>query len=103
MSEAMDRAVLGDQAKAAWDQFINPYVSLIKADYMDKLIDLSSRPLDERARQGITNLSIALRVSEMFEGQLRKAIADGEAAKKEIGRASAIANMSPEARRYAGY
>jgi hypothetical protein len=76
---------------------------VMRADYRAKLVELASRAQDDRTVQGIRNLSMGIRVLDRIEAQMRAVMAEGEAAKRDVARAAELANMSPEARRYANY
>lgn len=103
MTDNLERVVEGEKAEEAFTKFVGPAVSFLRDEYMTKLVELAARPLDDRAVDGIRNLSIATRVLAVVEEQMRALMANGEIARQEVGRAAKIANMTPEARRYAQY
>lgn len=103
MSEPLTRIAESDAAKAAWDRFIGPAFATLRADYMGKLTTEATKPMEGRALQAVQNLSIALRITNEVEAQMKALIADGQAAQADMERSNNIARMSPEQRRYATY
>jgi hypothetical protein len=103
MTEPLARIAEADAAKAAWERFVGPALATVRADYMAKLTDEAIKPMEGRALQAVQNLSIGLRIADLIEGQIRSLMLDGAAAQKELDRASDLARLSPEQRRYAQY
>lgn len=103
MTDTLARIAEADAAKAAWDRFVSPALATIRADYMAKLTAEATKPMEGRALQAVQNLSIGLRVAEQVEAQMKGLILDGAAAQKDMERASDLARLSPEQRRYAQY
>jgi hypothetical protein len=103
MTDPTTRLAEAESAKAAYERFVGPAIGVIREDYTKKLASIAVQPMEGRVLAGVQNLSLALRVLNEVEGQLRALIADAAVARADMDRAGAIARMSPEARRYAEY
>ena len=86
----------GRQAEAAWTEFVGPALESSRAEYMAALTKLA---VNEPWRSDkIVKLSIAMRVIDKIEEQMKLAMANGAEAAKQIDRARQIAEL-PEAKR----
>ena len=103
MTDSLQRIAEAEQAKQAWDRYVAPALSVLRADYMAKLTENAVQPMEGRALAAVQSLSLALRVTKEVEGQMRALMLDGVQAQDDAARASKIANMGPEQRRYASY
>lgn len=86
----------GRQAEAAWAEFVGPALESSRAEYMAALTKLAAN--EPWRSDKIVKLSIAMRVIDKIEEQMRLAMMNGTEAAKQNDRARQIAEL-PEAKR----
>lgn len=99
MTEA-DRIARAERAQVAYKEFIEPALTIARADYAKRLTDLAEEKPWEA--QQIASLSVALKIARTVDEQVKAIIADGELAKQSAERASQIARISPHKRSILG-
>ncbi len=99
-----DRMNRAQRANEAMVEFIGPALEVMRTDYMDKLRDVAAKhPMRGEPLAMVEKLSTALKIVDQIEVQMRALIADGTVAQADADRASNIARLNTEQRRYAGY
>lgn len=94
--EAAARGQRATQAK----EFIDPILSDIRGQYMERIAQIASTELDPRKRtDAITALSTGLRIVNAMREGIDTAIQDGVMAEKSILKVENIERMSPSKRR----
>ena len=101
MSDLTDAARL-DMAKRAEAalEFLKPAFDVVHADYMARLVTISSEQPWETGK--ISKLATAARVVEEVRAQIMAIAADGKAAEADLMRARRIERMHPERRKILG-
>lgn len=104
MTDEADRVTTGEQARAAWDQFVGPACALLRAEYATKLSKIAGeRAMTGEALKQVEKLAMAIKVVDQVEAQIAAVIGDGRTAQADMERAGNMARLSTEERRYAGY
>ena len=88
----------GRRASAAFDEFVGPALESSRAEYMEALTKLAAN--EPWRSDKIVKLSIAMRVIDTIEAQMRTAMANGNDAAKKISRAREIAELPAAKRRW---
>ena len=86
----------GQRATEALNEFVGPAIEASRAEYMEALTRLAAN--EPWNSDKIVKLSIAMRVIDKVEEQIKVAMVNGTEAAKQIGRAKQIAEL-PEAKR----
>lgn len=99
MSNEAERMADAAAAKSAMDRWLAPGFDLLRSEYIKKTMDLMAKPLGDKERAAITNLSIATRMIDVLQSQVAAVITDGDVARHDQRRAEQIAKINPEVRK----
>lgn len=82
------------RAKLAMDEFLEPALEVIEADYAEKMIEVaaSSNP---RATEIIARLANGVSVTRQIRSQIMNIIADGDVSTRAIARTQREEEMTP--------
>lgn len=103
MSDEAIRMARAEQAKQAMERFLAPAFDLVRAEYIEKLADIASRPLTNDLRAAMEKLAVGVKVIDQVRAQITPLVIDGEIARIDNKRATELAEMSTEKRRWALY
>jgi glycyl-tRNA synthetase alpha subunit len=103
MSEESLRMARANQAEQALTQFLAPAFDVVRTDYMEKLASIAAKPLTNDMRAGMEKLALAVKVVDEVRAQVTALVADGQVAQSDLRRASNIAELPSEKRRWALY
>lgn len=98
-----DRMVEAEQARDAFDRFMGPALATARADYLTKLADVAARPMSDPIRAGMEKLATGIKVVDEVEAQLRGLMMDGALAQRDARRASRLANLTTEERKWLSF
>lgn len=102
MNEA-DRLANAEQAKRAYEQYIEPMFDELRNEYGDRIVEVATTELDPKKRcDKLTALSVAHKIADTLDAGMKAMIADGEFALRERIRAEHIEQMSAPRRRLLG-
>jgi hypothetical protein len=101
MSDEAARIARAEQAQAALNAFLGPAFDICRADYLEKLGEIASRPMTDANRAGMEKLALGVKVIDMVRGQITAVVADGGMARSSKRQADQLANLSAEAKWYA--
>lgn len=103
MSDEALRLARAEQANQALIQFLGPAFDVCRADYLEKLADIAAKPLTNDMRAAMEKLALGLKVIDVVRSQILSLVVDGNVAQSEARRASDLANMTTEKRRWAQF
>lgn len=103
MSEEALRIARAEQARHALDQFLTPAFEQVRADYLEKLAEIAAKPLTNDLRAAMEKLAVGVKVIDQVRAQITPLVIDGEIARIDNNRASDLANMTTEKRRWAQF
>lgn len=89
------------RAKAAWDEFAQPFFEVVRAEYLSELARAAGHVRDDRDIKAVVCLSVATRVIDKVEEQFKQAIFVGETITRKAARAEQIAQVPARKRRFA--
>lgn len=93
-----EHASRGMRAAMAWDEFVEPALNAIAAEYMAALTSVAaSEPWQS---DKIVKLAVATRVIDKVQEHLRAAIMAGDSARAKIGRAHEIEQLPARKRKW---
>jgi hypothetical protein len=88
------------RAKAAWDEFGQPFIEAVRAEYLAELARAAAQVRDDRDIKAVVCLSIATRVIDKVEEQFKQAVATGDTIARKAARAEQIAQIPARKRRF---
>lgn len=94
--EIFERA---NRARAAWDEFIEPFIASARADYITGLTDVAAN--EPWQSDKIVKLAIATRVIDKVEEQFHAVMLSGDSVARKAARAEQIAQIPARKRRWA--
>lgn len=97
------RMAEAEAAELALQRFLRPAFDICRAEYTKNLMTIGAQPMSQATLAGITNLSVALKVLAEAQEQIETIVADGKVAKDGAERASRMAQLTNEQRKWAGY
>jgi hypothetical protein len=103
MSDEALRMARAEQADVALKQFLAPAFDVVRADYLEKLGEIAAKPLTADMRAGMEKLALAVKVVDEVRAQILSLVLDGSLARDGATRASQIAALPVEKRRWAGW
>lgn len=86
------------RAKAAMEEFLDPALATIEADYGEKMI-ATAASVDPRSTDIIARLAQGIKVARQVRAQIEAFIADGAVAENEKAEAQRLEEMTPAKRR----
>lgn len=99
MTEA-DRIAKAQRAKAALDEFFAPVVDDLRAEYIARLLQVSTGTLGRNERSDKqTALSTALKLLENLSASISAIIQDGDVARGELAKKERRLDLTPARRR----
>lgn len=94
------RIARATRAKMALDEFFAPVVDDMRAEYMSRLLSVSTGELRRNERSDKqTALSTALKLLDNFSASLAAIIQDGDVAKAELAKKERRLDLTPARRR----
>lgn len=103
MSDEALRMARAEQANAALTQFLAPAFDVCRAEYLEKLAEIASRPLTNDMRAGMEKLALAVKVIDAVRGQITGLVLDGNLARDTAQRTAQLDALTPEKKRWAGF
>lgn len=98
-----ERKATSEHAQTAWDEFIGPMISELRAEYGSRIVEVANSELNRDKRSDkITALSNAVRILDTLDAGMQAIIRDGEVARQELLRAEKIEQMTKPQRRLLG-
>ena len=88
------------RAKAAWDEFVQPFIEVVRAEYLTELARAAGQVRDDRDIKAVVCLSVATRVIDKVEEQFKQSIATADAITRKTARAEQIAQIPARKRRF---
>lgn len=102
MTDETDRMVRAERVANAMT-VIAPYFDACRDSYLDGIAALAIKPMCDNVRAGIEKLAIGVKVLDEVRAQVASSIADGTVAEADTRRASNLASLSTEKRRWAQF
>jgi hypothetical protein len=93
-----ERIARAHRARQAMEEFFDPALATIEADYAEKMI-AAAASVDPRAPDIIARLAQGIKVARQVRAQIEAHIADGAVAQKEKADAERLGDMTPAKRR----
>lgn len=103
MSDEAMRMARAEQADAAMKAFLGPAFDVCRTDYLEKLAEIAAKPMTADYRVGMEKLALGVKVIDMVRAQIEAVVADGRLATADAHRASDLANMTTEKRRWSAF
>lgn len=103
MSDEALRMARAEQADTALKQFLGPAFDVCRADYLEKLAEIAAKPLTNDMRAAMEKLAVGVKVIDTVRAQIAGLVADGTFAQADAHRASELANLTTEKRRWAQF
>lgn len=91
-----DRIARAERARAAYREFIEPALTILKAEYGNRMIDLADETVGQEAK--IAKLALAIKISRRVGSHIEAIIADGKEAQAQGDYAAQISKI-PEHKR----
>jgi hypothetical protein len=96
VSDEALRMARAEQANQALKQFLGPAFDVARAEYLEKLAIVASKPLTADLRAGMEKLALAVKVIDVVRSQIESLVADGGVARDTAARAAELDALSPE-------
>lgn len=103
MSDEAIRMARAEQASTALKEFLGPAFDVCRADYLEKLGEVAARPLTNDIRAGMEKLALGVKVLDEVRRQIEGLVRDGDIARECARRASDLAELPAEKKRWLGY